>query len=117
MAWHLNCVTVIATVIDPQMEDLRMTTKTMISSALASLFALGIANNAVIAATDHSSDEKCAGIVKAGKNDCATPTNACHTQITVDNAPEAWIYVPKGTCDKIVGAHVSTVNVKAPKEP
>ena len=94
-----------------------MTTRTVISSALASLFALGVVNNVVVAATDHSNDEKCAGVVRAGKNDCATPHNACHTQITVDKSPEAWIYVPKGTCDKIAGAHVTTVNVKAPKEP
>jgi uncharacterized membrane protein len=25
-----------------------------------------------------------------------------------DRDPEAWIYVPKGTCDKIAGAHLTS---------
>ncbi|MFO1436349.1 MAG: DUF2282 domain-containing protein [Gammaproteobacteria bacterium] len=94
-----------------------MTTREIITSALASLFALSMVSTTAVAAADHSNDEKCAGAVKAGKNDCATPHNACHTQVKVDGNPEAWIYVPKGTCDKILGAHVTTVNVKAPAEP
>ena len=61
---------------------------------------------------DHANEEKCAGIVKAGKNDCATndcatATNACHGHVTEDRKAMAWIYVPKGACEKIVGAHLS----------
>jgi uncharacterized membrane protein len=47
--------------------------------------------------------EKCYGIVKAGKNDCATKTEACAGQSKANGAKDAWIGVPKGTCDKIVG--------------
>ncbi len=47
--------------------------------------------------------EKCYGIAKAGKNDCGSGTEACAGQSTTDNAKNAWIGLPKGTCDKIVG--------------
>jgi uncharacterized membrane protein len=60
-------------------------------------------------ASDQSADpnmEQCAGIVKAGMNDCATSSNACHGHVTTDANPEAWIYVPKGTCDRLVGGRV-----------
>jgi uncharacterized membrane protein len=53
--------------------------------------------------------EQCAGIVKAGKNDCATATNACHGHVTSDANAMAWIYVPKGTCERIVGGQVVQV--------
>jgi len=69
---------------------------------------------AAIAASDDK--EQCAGIVKAGKNDCATRTNDCHSHVTVDSSPDAWIYVPKGTCDKIVGGHVVQVKEPPPKK-
>ncbi len=42
----------------------------------------------------HEGEEQCAGVIKTGKNDCATSTNQCHSHVTVDAAPEAWIYVP-----------------------
>jgi uncharacterized membrane protein len=68
-----------------------------------------------VASTAFAADdgkEQCAGIAKAGKNDCATSTNACHGHATADSSAEAWIYLPKGTCDRISGGRV--VNVKDP---
>ena len=47
--------------------------------------------------------EKCFGIVKAAKNDCQTANNACSGQVKEDSRADAWIYVPTGTCAKIVG--------------
>lgn len=47
--------------------------------------------------------EKCYGIVKAGKNDCATVASSCAGTAKRDNQPDSWVYVPTGTCDKIVG--------------
>ncbi len=49
-------------------------------------------------------NEKCYGISKAGKNDCATASSSCSGSAKVDNQKDAWIYLPKGTCDKIVGS-------------
>src|SRR6266403_1389946 len=47
--------------------------------------------------------EKCFGIVRGGQNDCFSPANSCGKTSTRDNDPNAWIYVPVGTCDKIAG--------------
>jgi uncharacterized membrane protein len=56
--------------------------------------------------------EKCYGISKAGLNDCGTATNSgCAGSSKTDNDKDAWIYLPKGTCNKIVGG--STKEPKA----
>jgi uncharacterized membrane protein len=47
--------------------------------------------------------EKCYGIAKAGKNDCQTANSSCAGTSKRDNQGDAWIYVPAGTCAKIVG--------------
>lgn len=46
--------------------------------------------------------EKCYGIAKAGKNDCADANgvHSCAGQAKSDNAPSEWKYVAKGTCEK-----------------
>jgi len=49
--------------------------------------------------------EKCYGIAKAGQNDCAsTGNNSCAGTSKRDGDRGAWLYVPAGTCSKIVGA-------------
>lgn len=70
-------------------------------SALTGAVVLGAATISSGAAA--ADNEKCAGIVKAGKNDCATAANSCAGQVKADGNKEAWIYVPKGTCEKIIG--------------
>ena len=51
------------------------------------------------------SAEKCYGIAKAGKNDCAaTGNNSCAGTSRVNADPKAWIYVPAGYCERIVSA-------------
>ena len=47
--------------------------------------------------------EKCYGIAKAGHNDCFFAGNSCAGTVARDNDPQAWIYVPQGTCKKIAG--------------
>jgi len=48
--------------------------------------------------------EKCYGIAKAGKNDCAsTGNNSCGGTSKLNSDPKAWIYVPEGYCERIVG--------------
>jgi uncharacterized membrane protein len=84
----------------------------IVRAAIAGVLACaGLAVAATTLAAE-SGQEQCAGIVKAGKNDCATSTNACHGHTTVDSSAEAWIYLPKGTCERLSGGHV--VNVKDP---
>lgn len=85
----------------------RVTTP-VLKVALASLIALGMsaASGQVLAAK--GDNEKCAGIVKAGKNDCGTSKNACAGQVKADADAEAWIYLPKGVCERIAGGRVQT---------
>ena len=80
-------------------------TDLIVRSALASLLAMGLTATATqaIAKTE---TEKCAGIAKAGKNDCGTTKHACAGEAKTDNGPEEWISFPKGTCEKIVGGTV-----------
>src|SRR6202051_5258929 len=47
--------------------------------------------------------EKCFGIVRGGQDDCFSPDTSCGKTSKRDNDPNAWIYVPAGTCDKIAG--------------
>ncbi len=48
--------------------------------------------------------EKCFGIAKAGKNDCAvaSASHACQGEAKKDNQKDAYLYVPAGACQKIV---------------
>jgi len=48
--------------------------------------------------------EKCYGIAKAGQNDCFTATNSCGGTSKKDNDPNAWKYVPAGSCEKVGGS-------------
>ena len=84
----------------------------MLHMAISGVLALSGAALTSTAVAAQDGMEQCAGIVKAGKNDCATSANACHGHVTSDANTEAWIYVPKGTCDRIVGGHI--VSVKEP---
>ena len=75
----------------------------LIRGAIASAIALTLSTAATGAFAKEAANEKCAGIVKASKNDCGTSKGACAGTVGVDNDPEAWIYVPKGTCERIAG--------------
>lgn len=78
-----------------------------IHGAIASLLALGLAAASTSALAQKVQTEKCAGIVKAGQNDCGTSKGSCAGTSTVDRDPEAWIYVAKGTCARIAGGTVT----------
>jgi uncharacterized membrane protein len=82
-----------------------MNTKTaLLSAALGSVIALG-AMTPVMAA-DEANTEKCYGVAKAGKNDCAAGKHACAGQSTKDRDPSEWVKLPKGTCERLVGGNV-----------
>jgi uncharacterized membrane protein len=83
-------------------------TKKVVKAAMFAAIAIGMTNSVVVSAADNKAQdnkdmEKCYGIAKAGMNDCGTPTHACASHSTKDADPSDWMYVPKGTCDKIVG--------------
>lgn len=71
-------------------------------TAISSLLTWGLATVATPAlAADNPDTEKCYGVAKAGKNDCAGTAHACAGQSTVDAGKKDWISVPKGTCEKL----------------
>jgi uncharacterized membrane protein len=76
----------------------------LIASAIASVFTLGLAT-ANAPAADAPKMEKCFGVAKAGKNDCAVKgsSHSCAGQSAKDGEKDAYVYVPTGTCEKIVG--------------
>jgi uncharacterized membrane protein len=78
----------------------------VISTAISGLFALSALAAPALAA-EKAPNEKCYGVTKAGKNDCQTASSACAGTSKKDGDPSAWIYVPKGTCDKIVGGSLT----------
>lgn len=70
--------------------------------ATALAFAVGQAR----AADARPPQEKCFGVAKAGANDCAAAdgSHSCAGQAKVDKAPADWVYVAKGTCEKLGGS-------------
>jgi uncharacterized membrane protein len=82
---------------DPTM----ITKSALITAALGSLLALGSVT--ATAADDSSNTEKCYGVAKAGKNDCAGAKHACAGQGTKSSDANEWVKLPKGTCDRLVG--------------
>ncbi|HBH36629.1 MAG TPA: hypothetical protein DDW45_09965 [Gammaproteobacteria bacterium] len=77
--------------------------KKMLMAAIAGAFVLGLSTGAL---AGKPGMEKCTGIVKAGMNDCGTSKHACAGQATADGDAEEWVYVPEGTCEKLVGGKV-----------
>jgi uncharacterized membrane protein len=79
------------------------TSQFLIASAVAAALALPIASEAGPAPKPKFQAEKCYGIAKAGKNDCQTANSSCAGTSRRDNQGDAWIYMPAGACDKVVG--------------
>jgi uncharacterized membrane protein len=86
----------------------------IVSSALASVLALGLAGQA---AAQDKPKEKCYGIAKAGQNDCAnlSGTHSCAGQSKVDMGADEWKYVAKGTCKDMKGMTAEEAKVKGKK--
>ena len=83
----------------------------LIQSAMAAFFVLVSANKAVADTSDSASaSEKCYGIVKKGMNDCATATASCAGSATKDKQKDAFLLMPKGLCEKIVGGSLEQNN-------
>ena len=78
------------------------TTRVSIAAALAAALVLP----AVVQAQGNM--EKCYGIAKAGKNDCQTAKSSCAGTSKTDAQADAWVSVPKGACEKIVGGKLTS---------
>lgn len=80
-----------------------MNSKTKASAAAASILAIALLSNSGVSHAAKEGFEKCQGVAKAGMNDCGANGHVCAGQATVDGDANEWVYVPEGTCDKIVG--------------
>ena len=74
-----------------------------LTAALGALLALGAVTTAQ-AADDHSNQDKCFGVAKAGQNSCAANGHSCQGQAKADKDPGEWKYVAKGECGKMGGS-------------
>jgi uncharacterized membrane protein len=91
-----------------------MTKATQLSMAIAAILsgtALAGCSAQVAAlkraeAKSHGATEACFGIARAGKNDCKTHAHVCAGWSRHDGDPGAYIYVPAGTCERIVGGRL-----------
>lgn len=77
---------------------------------IAAAILAAITSNAALA-HDTSEDknegrEKCYGIAKAGKNDCASKDGKNGCAGTAEKAG-GWVYVPKGLCDRLIGGSLN----------
>jgi uncharacterized membrane protein len=91
-----------------------MNQRLIVSSALASVLALGLASPVAAQGKDK---EKCYGVAKAGQNDCAnlSGTHSCAGQAKTDNDPTEWKYVAKGTCKDLKGLSTDEAKAKVKK--
>jgi len=86
---------------------MKLNKKLLIGSAVATALTMAASTSSVALAGDKSM-ERCYGVAKAGKNDCkAGPGTSCAGSSTKDAQGDAWMYVAKGTCDKLVGGSLT----------
>jgi uncharacterized membrane protein len=78
--------------------------KTLAVSSLLGAMALAAASVAVAApVAQPAGSEKCYGIAKAAKNDCAAGAHSCAGMATKNGDKTSFVYLPAGACSKIVG--------------
>ena len=85
------------------------TRRVLIAAALA-----GLCTTATTTTEAAGDKEKCYGIAKAGKNDCADAlgVHTCAGQAKKDYQAAEWRYVAKGTCVKEGGSTTYTKSKK-----
>lgn len=79
--------------------------KTVLTAALAGLMIAGVAGSAAANEAAAPAKEKCYGIAKAGKNDCApkSGSHSCAGHATKDNSPDEFKLVDGGACEGLGG--------------
>lgn len=91
-----------------------MNQRLIISSALASVLALGLVGQA---AAQDKGKEKCFGVAKAGQNDCAnlSGSHSCAGQSKAEMDAGEWKYVAKGSCKEMKGLTEAEAKAKMKK--
>jgi uncharacterized membrane protein len=87
-----------------------MNKRVIIASALAAAVAAPVVVSAQTgpAPAPTFKSEKCYGLAKAGKNDCASAgSHSCAGTSKANGDPASWIYVPAGYCERIVNGSLT----------
>jgi uncharacterized membrane protein len=84
------------------------TTQALVVSAVAAVLSMPLLSGAQggPAPKPKFEAEKCYGVAKAGKNDCQTANSSCAGTSRRDGQGDAWLYVPAGTCDRLVNGSI-----------
>jgi uncharacterized membrane protein len=80
--------------------------KTITLSAMLGAAAMALASTSAFAGDtkmDKPAMEKCFGVAKAGKNDCAAGSHSCAGQSTKDMDKASFVSLPAGVCAKLAG--------------
>lgn len=87
-----------------------LSTEKILYSAFSAFILLATTQTSVAAspASEPSTTERCYGVAKAGMNDCSTATSSCAGSATKDNQGDAFLLMPKGLCEKLVGGKLTT---------
>ncbi len=86
--------------------------KQALNSIIAGAFVVTMAGAAALPGSANAAEtEKCYGVVKAGKNGCASADgkHSCEGQAAEDGSGQEWVSVPQGLCDKLVGGSLTPV--------
>ena len=84
--------------------------KTATLAAMFGAMAMAVATTGTAAdkpMADKPAMEKCFGVAKAGKNDCAAGTHSCAGQATKDMDKSSFVELPAGVCGKIAGGSLT----------
>jgi uncharacterized membrane protein len=93
-----------------------MSMNKLVKTAINTVFILTTASFSASAIADHSATsapdgmEKCYGIAKAGMNDCGTAAQSCAGEVKQDKQADAYLFLPKGLCEKIAGSSLKASN-------
>ena len=78
------------------------TLTTLIGASMSFAMLAACSENVSTSSKASASKERCYGVSKAGKNDCAAGRGTtCAGTSTINYQGNAWTYVNKGTCSKI----------------
>ncbi len=84
--------------------------KLILASAISGLVAMAAQASAAgmaAPAAAATATEKCFGLAKAGKNDCASNGHSCAGMGKKDADGKEWIKLPKGTCERLAGGSLT----------
>lgn len=77
------------------------------ASTLLGAFAVAAVAAAQTKDPDMAGKEKCYGVSKAGKNDCAAGAHSCAGQSTKDADKASFVALPSGVCLKLAGGSLT----------